>query len=380
MSEQAIAAESAPAESGDFFSAIEAAFDLSENPVQESPQQEEPAPIVDDRKVEDANEDSVPEIKEGTEAESTLPIDEEVPADEADDGNLSGKAGRRFKQLKTELKQSNTELEQLRNQLQEREQTLKEYQAQNETVDQYKETMEQYEQTLAVTRLESTHAYKVTIQEPMVKIVEAADALANRYGIDSDELIQVLGYSNREQQDDALDNLLQGVKDRDKLAIYALAEQVPVITAKRQQLVDNADAALAELSQLEEQNQKQQYAQQLDQRREAASQVRDKLVSKVPFLRSIEGLDFDSIAKHAGEADFNGMDVHNKVYSKIAGDMLPKLVREFSSLRSELEDALDELESFKKASPKTGGGPSAGTAAQPRVSGSFMDAINAALG
>ena len=380
MSEQAIAAEAAPTESGDFFSAIEAAFDLADNPVPESAIAEETSPIVDDRPVQDASADSVPEVKDDTEAESTLPIDEPLAAEEPDDGGLTGKAGRRFKQLKTELKQSNTELEQLRNQLQEREQTLKEYQAQNESVDEYKQRMEQYEQTLAVTRLESTQAYKSVVQEPMVRIVEAADALAERYGIDSDELIQVLGYSDREQQDDALDNLLQGVKERDKLAIYALAEQIPVITAKRQQLVENADAAMAELQQIEEQNQKQQYAQQLDQRREAANQVKEKLISKVPFLRSIEGLDFDSVAKHAGEADFNGMDVHNKVYSKIAGDMLPKLVREFSSLRSELEDALDELESFKKAAPKTGGGPSAGTAAQPRVSGSFMDAINAALG
>ncbi len=49
MSEQAIAAEAAPTESGDFFSAIEAAFDLADNPVDEPTSAEEPALIVDDR-------------------------------------------------------------------------------------------------------------------------------------------------------------------------------------------------------------------------------------------------------------------------------------------------------------------------------------------
>ena len=63
----------------------------------------------------------------------------------------------------------------------------------------------------------------------------------------------------------------------------------------------------------------------------------------------------------------------------MAGDMLPKLVVEFASLRNELEEALDELESLKKAEPKTGSG-AAGPSGPARTASNFLDAVNAAFG
>lgn len=388
MNEQQSIADSGSSQEsagGDFFSAIEAAFEAGSNQQPVDSVAPEPEHTESKTPAENATADSVPEIKDGTEAEPTLPIDEpfaETTTDDGeDDGGLSGKAGKRFKQLKTELRNSNTELAQLRQQATENNKILEELRASNQSTEDFKKTIDTYEQTLAVTKLEATRAYKDAVKEPMVKIVRAANELAGRYKIDSDSLIEALGYKDRAKQDDALDNLLTGVKERDKLAIYALAEQVPLITAKRDQLTQNAAAALAELEHLDGQNQQAELAKQLEQRRAAAVQVRDKLISKVPFLKSIEGLDFDNVAKNAGDTDFNSLDVHNKVYSKIAGDMFPKMVREFASLRSELEEALDELESFKKSTPKTGGG-AVGSASRSgsKSPGSFLDAINSAMG
>ena len=365
MSEQTApqTAEAPVSPAGDFFNAIEQAFNAAEitpkeNVQEESaPQVETPAPST--QTPEPVTADSVPTIEDSTKADTpSLPIDENADAsvsEDAEDG-LAGKAGRRFKQLKSELKLANTELQTLRQSLQEREARLQELSASNETTEQYQQRLAEYEQALAITKLEATSAYQEQIQAPMVRLVEAADEIAKRYEIDSDELVDVLSYSDRDKQDEALDNLLQGVKERDKLAIYALAEQVPLIVARKQELSENASAALAELEQLDQQRNQEQLAAQLQSRREAAEQVQNKLASKVPFLKSIEGLDFDSVAKRAGETDFDVLDVHNKVYSKMAGDMLPKLVVEFASLRSELEEALDELEALKKAEPKIGGG------------------------
>jgi hypothetical protein len=385
MSEEATeVTETATTEAGgDFFSAIESAFEFAENNEQNIQQEESVQESAEPTKEE--NLDDVPEIKEGTEAESTLPIDEEQQQkeegnlDESADG-LSGKAGRRFKQLKNELKQANTDLAQARQQMQEREQLLQELEARSKNNEEYEKTISDYEQTLSVTKLEATKAYKQEVQQPMINLVEAADQIAKRYDIDSDELIDVLSYNDREKQDDALDNLLQGVKERDKLAIYALAEQIPVILERKANLVENASAALAELEQIDAANRKQELAKQHESRHQAAQQVHDKLVSKVPFLKTIEDLDFSNVTKRAGDVDFDSLDIHNKVYSKIAGDMLPKLVREFSSLRSELEEALDELESYKKSSAKTGGGPSTGSSPSTAKSGSFIDRVNAAFG
>jgi len=366
---------------GDFFSSIEAAFNAVENPVQaEAAPEAEPAP--DSSTGESSTVEDVPAVEEGTEAESTLPIDEEAPEstnEEQEDG-LGGKAGRRFKQIKNELKQANTELSQVRQQLEERERLVQELQSRTKETEEVEQTIAQYEQALAITKLEATRAYQNEVQTPMVRIVETADEIAAKYDIDSDELIEVLSYSDRDKQDDALDNLLQGVKERDKLAIYALAEQVPLIVARKQLLADNAAEALAELEQIDSENSKLELAKAHERRHQAAQQVHDKLISKVPFLKTIEDLDFTNVTKRAGDTDFDGLDLHNKVYSKIAGDMLPKIVREFASLRSELEEALDELESFKKSRPTAGSGSASSTGQTTRASGSFVDAINAALG
>lgn len=385
MSEQAVAetAVESAAPAGDFFNAIEQAFNAAETsePAATPEPESSPEPKSTSTDNTPVTSDSVPEIKDGTEPDQpSLPIDESVEntvADEPEDG-LAGKAGRRFKQLKTELKQANTELQTLKQQLQERESRLQELSASNQSVDEYQQRLAEYEQALAVAKLEATAAYRNEIQEPMVRLVEAADEIAKRYEIDSDELIDVLSYSDRDKQDEAFDTLLEGVKERDKLAIYALAEQIPVIVARKQELTENANAALAELELIEQQRQQEQLAGQLQVRREAAEQVQQKLASKVPFLKSIDGLDFDNIAKRAGETDIDSLDIHNKVYSKMAGDMLPKLVVEFANLRNELEEALDELEALKKAEPKIGGNPS--SASPTKSAGNFIDAINAALG
>ena len=374
--------ESAPS-GGDFFSSIEAAFNSMDAPAESlEPSTINPEPVTEAPATKPSTVDDVPEVKEGTEAEPTLPIDEEAPEssnEEAEDG-IGGKAGRRFKQIKNELKQTSTDLAQARAQLEDRERLIEELQARTKDSEEVEQTIAQYEKALAITKLESTKAYQTEIQEPMVRLVEAAEDIAKKYDIDSDDLIEILSYSDRNKQDDALDELLQGVKERDKLAIYAMAEQVPAIVARKQLLSENAAAALAELEQIDSENAKQESAKSYELRHHAAQQVHDKLISKVPFLKTIEDLDFSNVAKRAGDTDFDGLDLHNKVYSKIAGDMLPKIVREFASLRSELEEALDELESFKKSSPKTGGGATSNNGQTSRVSGSFLDAINAAMG
>lgn len=372
--------ETAPETGGDFFSSIEAAFNAAEAPVQLEPA---PEPDSGSEQVDSKSStiEDVPTTEEGTEPESTLPIDEEAPEPSNDDQEeLGGRAGRRFKQIKNELKQSNTELLQARQQLEERDRLVQELQSRTKDSEEFDQTIAQYEQALAITKLESTKAYQNEVQAPMVRIVETVDTIAAKYDIDSDELIEVLSYSDRDRQDDALDNLLQGVKERDKLAIYALAEQVPLIVARKQLLSENAAEALAELEQIDSEQAKQELARTYELRQQAAQQVHDKLISKVPFLKTIEDLDFSNVTKRAGDTDFDGLDLHNKVYSKIAGDMLPKIVREFASLRSELEDALDELESFKKSSPKTGSGSASSAGQTTRASGSFVDAINAAMG
>ena len=366
--------ETAQAESAaggnDFFNSIEAAFNAAGV---EDPAPAEPTLPVDDNP---GNEEPAAGGGENQpEPESTTTSETEIETE-----TLAGKAGRRFKQLKSELKSVSTELATLREQLQQRESLLQELQASNTEQDTYKQQLAEYEQALAVAKLESHPTYKREVEGPMTELVQSAESIAERYGIDVDELVDVLGYNDRDKQDETLDRILQGVKERDKLAVYALAEQVPLIAARRDELQANAQAALAELAELENQQNQQTLAQRLEERRAAAKDVQRKLVEKVPFLTGLENLNLDQLSGTAANTDFDVLSAHHKVYAKMAGDMLPTLAREYVALRSELEDALDELESYKKTEPGTGAGPAATSSTSANTkSGGFLDAINAAL-
>lgn len=374
--------------SGDFFNAIEEAFRAAEAPPQTTVEPDKTPGKTPGKSSADApataSADDLPKVDDGTDAAAKTPLDDEPPAteptdDDADSG-LSGKAGRRFKQLKAELKQYATELETLRTQLRERETALEEYKASNTELDRYKQQLAEYEQLVSVTKLEAHPAYKREVEAPMIAVVETAEEIAKRYGIDTDELIDVLGYDDRAKQDSALEALLDGVKERDKLAIYRLAEQVPEIIARKHELLENAKAAMAELEQAEAQRQQEDRAKQLEARKTAAEAVAKKIAEKIPFLAGLENVDLSQLAKRAGESEFDGLDNHNKTYYRIAGDLLPTVAREFVSLRNELEEALDELEELKKVEPKAGAGATGGSAALQARSGSFLDAINAAFG
>ncbi len=238
------------AEPTSFEASLEAAFaNLDQAPAEPEPEPEpaaepEPEPVA---------EESSEEVQD-TEIRDTDPI-ENLTEDIGDE--WTPKAANRFKELKTELKTNRSELDQLRQQSKEYESKIQELTglAENKDVEQLQETLAQYEQEKALTNLEQTQAYQQAVSQPLEALVEQADQIADKYEVDSDALIDVLSLDDPQEQEEQLSELLPNASDRDKAKIYRIMEDIDPILQRREQLYENADAALAEAKQLEEQQQ-----------------------------------------------------------------------------------------------------------------------------
>lgn len=376
------------AEPTSFESSLEAAFaslNAVETPIEEpaeEPVAEEPAeePVAEEPAEEPAEEVQDTEIQD-TEIQDTDPI-ESLTEDIGDD--WTPKAANRFKELKTELKTNRSELEQLRQQSKEYESKIQELTglAESKDVEQLQERLAQYEQQQALTNLEQTEAYQQAVTDPLAALVEQADQIADKYEVDSDALVDIISLDDPQEQEEQLAELLPNASDRDKARIFRIMEEVDPIIQRREQLYENADAALAEAKQLEEQQLAAKAAEQAQLRENVTRNVVERVQEKLPFLKGIEGLDMEAIQQKASETDPTVLHPVDHAYNAVSAQVFPTVVRQYLEMRKEVEALTDRLAEYEDAEPAMSGQTKASS-----VTGSgltddmtFEQRVNAALG
>ncbi len=361
------------AEPTSFEASLEAAFaNLDQAPA-------EPEPVAEEPPAAEPEPEPVAEVQD-TEIQDTDPI-ENLTEDIGDE--WTPKAANRFKELKTELKTNRSELDQLRQQSKEYESKIQELTglAENKDVEQLQETLAQYEQQKALTNLEQTQAYQQAVSQPLEALVEQADQIADKYEVDSDALIDVLSLDDPQEQEEQLSELLPNASDRDKAKIYRIMEDIDPILQRREQLYENADAALAEAKQLEEQQQAATAAENAQLRQNITKNVVERVQQKLPFLKGIEGLDMSAIQQKASETDPTVLHPVDHAYNAVSAQVFPTVVRQYLEMRKEVESLTDRLAEYEDAEPAMSGQTKA-PAAGAGVSGSasFEERVNAALG
>jgi DNA repair exonuclease SbcCD ATPase subunit len=369
------------AEPTSFEASLEAAFaNLDQAPAEPEPEPEpepeaepEPEPVA---------EESSEEVQDtGNEVqESDDPI-ENLTEDIGDE--WTPKAANRFKELKTELKTNRSELEQLRQQSKEYESKIQELTglAENKDVEQLQERLAQYEQQQALSNLEQTQAYQQAVSEPLEALVEQADQIADKYEVDSDALIDVLSLDDPQEQEEQLAELLPNASDRDKARIFRIMEDIDPIIQRREQLYENADAALAEAKQLEEQQQAVVAAEQAQLRENITKNVVERVQQKLPFLKGIEGLDMSAIQQKASETDPTVLHPVDHAYNAVSAQVFPTVVRQYLEMRKEVESLTDRLAEYEDAEPAMSGQTKASAASSGvPENGTFEERVAAALG
>ena len=369
------------AEPTSFEATLEAAFaNLDQAPAEPEPVAEEPPAA--EPEPEPVAEESPEEVQDtGNEVqESDDPI-ENLTEDIGDE--WTPKAANRFKELKTELKTNRSELEQLRQQSAEYESKIQELTglAENKDVEQLQERLAEYEQQQALSNLEQTQAYQQAVSQPLEALVEQADQIADKYEVDSDALIDVLSLDDPQEQEEQLSELLPNASDRDKAKIYRIMEDIDPIIQRREQLYENADAALAEAKQLEEQQSAAAAAENAQLRQNITKNVVERVQQKLPFLKGIEGLDMSAIQQKASETDPTVLHPVDHAYNAVSAQVFPTVVRQYLEMRKEVESLTDRLAEYEDAEPAMSGqtkAPAAGAGVSD--SASFEERVNAALG
>ena len=409
MSEEAVAAPEAeavndtvealpePSQELSFTDALEQALaqvgeaaETIEEPEKEE-KEEPPAQEAEEAKEAEETEEQPEEAKETEESEEVeekeddttkTPLDE-LSEDVGDD--WTPKAAKRFKQLKDELKSSTSEIETLRQKTEEYESKIKELTAMNEAEDPaaLKEKLEQFEQEQKFNNLEETEAYKQAVTEPLKDLLDQTEQIAEKYGIDTEALIDAVAMEDETEQDKVLEDLLSLASDRDKSRIFRVIEATEPIMQARQDMYENVEQAIAEAQEADRKAEAQSIAERVKERQDAVADVATRVSEKLPFLSGIEGFDMEPVKEKAAESDPTTLHPVDHAYNSIASQILPTVVKEYASLRKELDTVTDRLAEYEQAEPNsTATGESLtsqGAAANKDRKMSFEEAVNAAF-
>lgn len=304
---------------------------------------------------------------------------EALSADVGDD--WTPKAANRFKQLKNELKSNRSEVEELRQTMKEQEAKMKEMSGlvEGQDFDTLKSKLAEFEQDKLVNDLEATSAYKEAVAEPLNAILERANAIASKYDIEGDSLIDAIAEEDADKQDSMLSDLLYSASDRDKASIYRIVEDLNPILERRTELYANADAALKEAQSLEEQRQNEDVAKQAELRTNVTRNVVQRVNEKLPFLSGFDGLDMGGIEQKAAGLDPSVVHPVDFAYNSVAAQLLPTIVREYLGARKEAENLTDKLAEYEGAEPTVSGAAATDGSSIPTEK-SFVDAIDSILG
>ena len=377
-------------EPSSFEASLEAAFaSLDQAPAEPEPEpaaepEPEPEPAAEPAtEPEPVAEESVEQDTGDQESEDPLDsLTEDLTEDIGDD--WTPKAANRFKELKTELKTNRSELEQLRQQSKEYESKIQELTGlvENKDVEQLQSKLAEYEQQQALSNLEQTQAYQTAVSEPLAALVEQADQIADKYEVDPDALVDIISLDDPQEQEEQLAELLPNASDRDKARIFRIMEEVDPIIQRREQLYQNADEALAEAKQLEEQQLAANAAEQAQLRQNVTKNVVERVQEKLPFLKGIEGLDMQAIQQKAAETDPSVLHPVDHAYNAVSAQVFPTVVRQYLEMRKEVESLTDRLAEYEDAEPAMSGQTKASSVTGSGLSDdmSFEQRVNAALG
>ena len=370
-----------------FEASLEAAFANINQEISEPEEVEEVAEEIEVEEVEEEVE-AVEEVEEEPAAEETEEAsDEETSPLDAlteDIGDeWTPKAANRFKELKTELKSNRSELEQLRQQSTEYESKIQELTAlaENKDVEQLQSRLSEFEQQQALTNLEQTEAYQAAVSTPLATLVEQADQIADKYEVDSDSLVDIIALDDPDEQEAQLAELLPDASDRDKARIFRIMEDVNPILDRRQHLYENAEAALAEAQQLEEQKTLAAAAEKAQLRQNVTRNVVERVQQKLPFLKGLEEVNMESIQQKASDTDPSVLHPVDHAYNSVSAQLLPTIVKNYLRSQKEIEVLTNQLAEYEEAEPAMSGQ----TKATADPSGltddmTFEQRINAALG
>lgn len=284
-----------------------------------------------------------------------LPFDDIEDDKAVEDTAPDERVGKRIEILKNEIKATwKPRVAELEETVKQRDSRLAELEAFAKEREELLEAKKTWEAEMSVTKLEKTPAFIKSVTEPEARIVSETQKLITRYGLDAETIFGALVEADESKREALLKDATSGLdlSGKDSYSLYKLADEALMVVAKREELYQNADAALAELADKAEKETAAQAIQRAEERGKATDIVVDRISKKLPFVADM----VREVAGTAKDTNFGELDVQKQAYSVMMGEAFPKLAVAHAKLQAQYDAALDEIASFTKANPRVDGG------------------------
>lgn len=337
----------------------------------------ESTPAADEGSGEDTTPTEAPEGESSSQT-ATDDLDSKFPDLE---GSASPKAQNKWAELRGDLKSTRNSLREKEDRIAELELQLKTSEGSKvepETIAKLQSQLSEKEKELSAYRVESTDLYRERVSVPLAKIAEEAEKIGG------ESLVSALSEPDPRKRSEALSNAVEDLNEYDRTIVFQMARELDGVIDQQAKLRSNAAEAMKEL---EQQKALQQTQAQLEQQKEYASAAKDAwgvFEKKLPFMKGSDG-DLRDEFKEVMEEGLNTNLIEKspmiQAYSSFSGLLLPKLLKEVSTLRSE-NSALSETISELESSTPGGSGGSGGSTDDSLVDdgdGEFGDGLEARL-
>jgi len=330
------------------------------------------APIdenLTDKKINYVDNSKTDSNEQKQESNNTESNDESVDVDNQGSQPQEEKAKIRWKELKqaeVDLKSAQKELADLKKRGEEFEQQAREVAELKANLEEIQNERDSIDGELYLTRVQSTKEWKQFITEPLNGIISDVEYFAKRNQTDTGELINAIQADvNGNPQE--LESVIADWSERDKTKVWALADNLLQIENRKADIESNSK--LAYEASLENQNKeaKMQQEQYYAQRESAISEVLPKITEKVfNLLPEDKRPNADLLKKEL--MDYDSWPENLKVYGILGATVLPDLIEQINTLKSQLNETKENNVKIRSSSPSVNSGNSPRTPQESRKS------------
>lgn len=320
--------------------------DVSEEkkPSKEEPEvapEQEPEP-----KVEPAEPEVKPEDKKDPDPEPEPELD--------DDDRKSQETWQRYKRgFKEAEKLKRETIPGLQKQVEEFEGTRTELESLKKQLSEAKQERESIEHELYKGRVTASRIFQERVNKPFVNIEAAAKQLAKDNQLDPGQLMDVLIKGDKASFKQFISNL----DEFDRADAHTMFKDMRIVEHNRDQLLQDA-RSVAEREAMEARQQSEMTSQQIIQSRQAAvgEIVPGFTKNIISLLPEDKRPDLHKISEEV--MNFDKWEERLKIYGGFSAIVLPDLIDDNKSLKSQLKDAQSEISKLRKGGPRaTGGSP-----------------------
>lgn len=315
----------------------------------------------DPKPAEPANDGDSVDPDSGATPDDSTPSDDKPPKSDDPDGDpddidskfpdlgdgATPKAQNKWAELRGDLKSTRKDLRERDAKIAELEaqlQNSEKAKVEPEMVTQLQEKLAEKERELSAYHVESTDLYQREVAQPMAKLAEEAEKLGG------EELVKALAEVDPRARSQALSDAVEDMNDFDRTTVYQMARDLDAVFARQAELRENAAEAMKEIEQQRALQQTQEQAEQAKAFEAAAKDAWDVFERKLPFMVGDDGElrpEYKSIMDEGLSTNLMEKPAMIQAYSSFSGLLLPQLLKEVATLRSNnaaLSETISELE------------------------------------